>query len=146
MPEKKLALISFDGVHLLLPQGGVATIETTSSVELVATAPGAIGTLKTAGGEWPVYALAADFRPRSECPPTYKYCVAINRDDEAAFSLVCEQVSTISVADENELEPLQACMRTAANPIDALLLKDDKLMLVSDAEAMSQFLLPEVAA
>ena len=28
MAETQLALISFDGVHLLLPQSGIATIET----------------------------------------------------------------------------------------------------------------------
>jgi len=146
MSETKLALISFDGVHLLLPQVGVATIETASNIEPVVNAAGAIGTLRTAGGEWPVYALASDFKPRLECPPSYKYCIAINRDGKAAFSLVCEQVGSISVADEDGLEPLQACMRSAGNPIDALLLKDDKLMLVSDAESMSQYLLPEAAA
>ena len=146
MSEKKLALISFDGVHLLLPQGGVATIETTASVETGITADGAIGTLRAAGGEWPAYALTSNFRPHSECPPSYKYCVAINRENGAAFSLLCEQISTITVADETEFEPLEACMRNANNPIDSLLLKDDKLMLVSDAESMSQFLLPEAAA
>lgn len=146
MPEKKLALISFDGVHLLLPQGGVATIETASSVEPASSGNGAIGTLRAAGGEWPVYALASDFRPRAECPPSYKYCVAINRAGGAAFSLACEQVGTLSLGDDSELEPLQACMRTAGSPIESLLLKDDKLMLVSDPESMSQYLLPEAAA
>ena len=33
MAEQKLALISFDGVHLLLPQGGVATVETSSNID-----------------------------------------------------------------------------------------------------------------
>ena len=96
--------------------------------------------------EWPVYALASDFTPRGECPATYKYCVAVNIDKEAAFSLVCEEVSTISVDDEKELKPLQACMRTAQNPIESLLLRNGKLMLVSDIEAMQHYLLPEAAA
>jgi len=146
MSEKKLALISFDGVHLLLPQGGVATIDTLSSVDSGFAGDGTIGMLRAAGGEWPVYALAADFRPRAECPPSYKYCVAINRADGTGFSLACEQVGTLAVADEAELQPLQACMRTTGNPIESLLLKDDKLMLVSDAEAMAQYLLPKAAA
>jgi len=146
MSEKKLALISFDGVHLLMPQGGVTTIETASNVEPASSADGAIGTLRAAGGEWPVYALAGDFSTRDACPPSYKYCVAINASGGTGFSLVCEQVGTVSVDDENELQPLQACMRSAGNPIESLLLRDNKLMLVSDAESMSQYLLPEAAA
>lgn len=146
MSEHNLALISFDGVHLLLPQGGVATIETASNIDRESTESGSIGTLKSGGGEWPVYALASDFRPQADCPPSYKYCVAINRDNQAAFSLVCEEVGTVSVISDDELQPLQACMRTDRNPIESLLLKDNKLMLVSDIEAMQQYLLPEAAA
>lgn len=146
MSEQNLALISFDGVHLLLPQGGVATIETTNNIDRGSDASGSIGTLKSGGGEWPVYALASDFKPQADCPPTYKYCVAINCNNVAAFSLVCEEVGTVSVIDEDELKPLQACMRTDQNPIESLLLKDDKLMLVSDIEALQHYLLPEAAA
>lgn len=146
MAEQNLALISFDGVHLLLPQGGVATIETTTNIDRESPASGAIGTLKSGGGEWPVYALAADFKPQADCPPSYKYCVAINRNNEAAFSLLCEEVGTVSVVDADELKPLQACMRSEQNPIESLLLKDNKLMLVSDIEAMQHYLLPEAAA
>ena len=102
--------------------------------------------VSTNSGEWPAYALASDFTPQADCPPSYKYCVAINRNNQAAFSLVCEQVGTVSVVSEDELKPLQACMRTNRNPIESLLLKDDKLMLVSDIEAMQHYLLPEAAA
>lgn len=146
MTEKKLALISFDGVHLLLPQTGVATVETVGNVEPASAANGTIGMLSAAGGKWPVYALTADFRPRADCPSSYKYCVAFNADSHTGFSLACEQVGTVSVADESELQPLQACMRSADNPIESLLLKDNVLMLVSDAESMSRYLMPEAAA
>jgi hypothetical protein len=146
MAEQNLALISFDGVHLLLPQGGVATIETIGSIDREPSAAGSIGTLRSGGGEWPAYALTADFEPRAECPPSYKYCVAINRNDEAVFSLLCEEVGTVSVVDEDDLQPLQACMRGERNPIESLLLKDDKLMLVSNIEAMQHYLLPGAAA
>lgn len=131
---------------MLLPQGGVATIETASNIDREAAESGSVGTLRAGGGEWPAYALASDFKPQAECPPSYKYCVAINCDNQAAFSLVCEEVGTVSLISEDELKPLQDCMRTDRNPIESLLLKDNKLMLVSDIEAMQQYLLPEAAA
>lgn len=37
-------------------------------------------------------------------------------------------------------------MRTPQNPIESLVLRDGKLMLVSDAEAMQHYLLAEAAA
>jgi hypothetical protein len=146
MAETRLALISFDGVNLLLPQSGVATIETAASVSPEASVSGAIGVLKSAAGEWPVYALAADFTPRTDCPASYKYCVAVNCGHETAFSLACEEVGSISVDDEDDLKPMQACMRTPQNPIESLVLRDGKLMLVSDVQAMQHYLLPEAAA
>ena len=117
MSETRLALISFDGVDLLLPQDGIATIETSINVEQGTSVAGAVGTLKSPAGEWPAFALSADFRPNGERPESYKYCVAVNHDKQAAFSLLCEEVGTVSVDDADELQPLQACMRAAGNPI-----------------------------
>ena len=146
MSETRLALISFEGVNLLLPQEGIATIETATNVDRETSVSGAIGTLKSAGGEWPVFALNADFRPKSDCPESYKYCVAVNHDNQAAFSLVCEEVGTVSVAGTDELQPLQACMRTAENPIESLMLKEGRLMLVSGIESLQRYLAAEEAA
>lgn len=146
MSETRLALICFKGVSLLLPQEGIATIETANNVDRGASVSGAIGTLKSAGGEWPVFALGADFKPQGDCPESYKYCVAVNHDSRAAFSLVCEEVGTISITDAAELQPLQACMRTPDNPIESVMLKDGRLMLVSDIESLQHYLAPEVAA
>ena len=143
--EINLALISFDGVQLLLPQRDIATIDSSSGIETAASGDGTIGVLRTVSGEWPVYALAGDFSPRTDIPPTYKYCIAVDFNG-AGFALACEQVGSIEISDQRQLQPLQACMRSADNPIESLLLKDGKLMLVSDAESMSQYLLPEAAA
>jgi hypothetical protein len=146
MSETRLALISFDGVNLLLPQDGIATIETSANVEQGTAVPGAVGTLKSAAGEWPAFALSADFRPHASRPESYKYCVAVNLDNEAAFSLLCEEVGTVAVADADELQPLQACMRAAGNPIESMILKDNRLMLVSRIESLRHYLVAEEAA
>ena len=146
MSETRLALISFDGVNLLLPQEGIATIETAINVGQGASVAGAIGTLKSAGGEWPAFALRADFKPHFERPASYKYCVAVNHDNQAAFSLLCEEVGTVAVDDSGDLQPLQACMRSAGNPIESVVLKDGRLMLVSGIESMQHYLAPEEAA
>lgn len=146
MSETRLALISFDGVNLLLPQDGIATIETADNVDQEVSVPGAIGTLKSAAGEWPAFALSADFKPKDKRPETYKYCVAVNHDNQAVFSLLCEEVGTVAVSDADELQPLQVCMRAAGNPIESVVLKEGRLMLVSGIEPLQHYLVAEEAA
>jgi hypothetical protein len=44
------------------------------------------------------------------------------------------------------IKPLQGFMRNANNPIEALLLQDDRLMLVSQVDSMHRFLTTDLAA
>jgi len=140
MNDNNMALIIFAGVNLLLPQNAVVTIEMIENIETEVSVTGAIGTLKANEGEWPVFALGADFKPQLDCPPEYRYCVAVSQPGKAAFSIVCEEVESVTVDHESELKPLQACMRNTTNPIASLMYKDEKLMLVSDIEAMQNYL------
>ena len=150
MQHTNLAVMSFDGIHLLLPQQSVATIEVANSIADKVDAPNAVGSLKCSAGVWPVFALTAEFKVRNERPSAYRFCVGFNRDEREVFSLACEEVSTLSVDNVDQLKPVHTCMRTLSCPIESLLLKDNKLSLVSGIEAMYQFLLhgtliPEVA-
>jgi hypothetical protein len=144
MEHKNLAVMSFDGIHLLLPQQNVATIEVANSIADEVDIPGALGTLKSGARVWPVFALTADFKIQYERPSSYRFCVGFNHDDQEAFSLACEEVSTLSVDNLDQFKPLHACMQTLGCPLESLLLKDNKMMLVSDIEIMSQFLMPGI--
>ena len=93
-----------------------------------------------------MFALGADFKPHGNRPDSYKYCVAVNHENQAAFSLLCEEVGTVEVADSDELRPLQACMRTAGNPIESVILKDGRLMLVGGIASLQHYLAAEEAA
>lgn len=146
MAATNLAVISFDGVHLLLPQQAVATVEMTSSIISNDTPGESIGQLKTSAGEWPAYALQADFNACRQCPEKYRYCVAINRENREAFSIACEEVSSIILENDDELRPLQTCMRALYSPIEAVMLKGNRLMLVSNVETMQRFLSRSAAA
>lgn len=140
MDDNKMAMIIFGDVNLLLPQNAVVTIEMIESVDSEVSVEGAIGTLKVDEGEWPVFVLGADFKLQTDCPPEYKYCVAASQPGQSAFSILCEEVGSVMIDHSSELRPLQACMRSAINPIASLMYKDDKLMLVSDTESMKNYL------
>ena len=139
-----LAVLSFDGVNLLLPQHEVATIEVVNSIIDENDTPGAFGTLKSAGREWPVFALTSDFEKQLECPSNYKFCVGINYVKQAeAFSIACEEVNTLKIENASELKSVHTCMRTPECPIEALVLKDGQLLLMSDVATMRRYLMPE---
>lgn len=138
--DDRMALISFDGVNLLLPQNAVSTIEATESVRIEQQASGAIGRLEAEAGDWPVFALDGNFEPQTDCPPSYQFCVAINNPGESAFGIACEIVETVEVDDHARLQPLQDCMSKRGSPISSLLFRDRRLMLVSDGESMYEYL------
>jgi hypothetical protein len=146
MDQISLAVIDFDGVRLLFPQGGIATIEMLENMESAADAVGTIGRLRSGGREWPVYALDADFNRRREMSVSNKYCVAFDIDGQPAFSLACDQVSSLTLHSPDQIKPLLSCMRDTKNPVEALLLQDDRLMLMSQVEVMHRFLATELAA
>ena len=140
MEQISLAVIDIDEVQLLFPQGGIATIEMIENMESTADVVGAIGCLRSGGREWPVYALGADLSRRSESSESNRYCVAFDVDGQPAFSLACDQVSSLTLKSSDQLKPLQNCMRNTNNPVEALLLQDDRLLLMSRVEAMHHFL------
>ena len=145
MVQINLAVINFDSVQLLFPQGGVATIEIIENMESAAAA-GTIGRLRSGGREWPVYALDADLNRRRESSVSSKYCVAFDIDGQPAFSLACDQVSSLTLHSPDLIKPLPSCMRDTKNPVEALLLQDDRIMLMSQVEAMHRFLATDLAA
>ena len=146
MEQINLAVINFDTIELLIPQGAIATIEMIDSMEADAGTGGAVGRLRSGGREWPVYALSADLSRRTECMASNKYCVAVDIDGQPAFSIACDAVSSLTLDSADQIKPLQRFMRNQGSPIEALLFKDDRLMLVSRAESMQRFLDAELAA
>jgi hypothetical protein len=146
MNQINLAVVNFESVCVLFPQGGIATIEMIDNVESAADVVGAIGRLRSGGREWPVYALDADLNRRRESSLSNKYCVAFDIDGQPAFSLACDQVSSLTLQSSDQIKPLQSCMRDTKNPVEALLLQDDRLMLMSQVEVMHRFLAADLAA
>jgi hypothetical protein len=146
MEQISLAVVNFNNMQLLFPQEGIATIEMIDNMEPATEADGAIGRLRSGGREWPVFALDADLGRRSERSVSSKYCVAFDIDGQPAFALACDQVSSLTLSSREQLKPMPGCMRNADSPVEALLLQDDRLMLMSQVDAMHRFLAAELAA
>ncbi|MBW2471131.1 MAG: hypothetical protein JRE18_03535 [Deltaproteobacteria bacterium] len=146
MVVKNYAMLCFGGVRLLIPQENVATVEASEEIAPASNVAGAIGSLLAEGGEWPVFVLNEKFEPRAECPPAYLFCVAVSCGNGGAFAIACDDVSKISITDGGGFVPLQACMRLPNGPIESLMPRNGKLLLLSDVDAMWQYLVQERAA
>ena len=146
MEQLNMAVIGFGSAQLLIPQEGVATIELIEMMEAGAEQANAVGSLRAGGFGYSVFALDEHFALLNKTDASHKYCVAFNLNDQPAFALACESVSSLTLDAADEIKPLQACMRNPGNPVDALLLRDDELMLVSRIQSMHGFLNVEEAA
>jgi hypothetical protein len=144
--NENFAILSFDGINLLVPQANVVTIEMSSSFERRAQQNGALGNLSMGNVEWPVFALDAKFNSLVECPKNYRYCVAVSINGAAAFSLACEEVGAVVVESEDVFDALQDCMRAPASPIESLLYRDERLLLRVNVDRMANYLSLEAAA
>ena len=146
MQQVNLAVIGFDSMHLLIPQNSVATIEMIDSMEFGGGENGAAGKLRAAGREYPVYVLNARLESLSERSAAHKYCVAFNLDDQPAFAIACDEVRSLTRHAADEVKELPACMHIPGSPVEAMLLRDDRLMLFSQAASMLRFLTMDAAA
>ena len=142
--DLNMAVIGFGGVQLLMPQTSVATIEMIENLRAGDAAPGAIGFIHAGDRVWPVFTLNAELDICAERTPDNRYCVAFDLDGMPAFALTCDAVRSLELESANEIHPLQPCMQLPNSPLQALLLKDGELMLVSQVEALRQFLALDV--
>ena len=138
--EVNMAVVGFDGVQLLIPQSSVATIEMIENLKAGDAAPGAIGFIHAADREWPVYALDANLDISDQRGPNNRYCVAFNIAGQPAFALTCDAVSSLELTSVDEMRPLQPCMQMPGSPLQALVMRDGALMVVSRVKAMRRFL------
>ncbi|MDJ0832372.1 MAG: hypothetical protein QNJ69_02550 [Gammaproteobacteria bacterium] len=144
MEVKSWAMMGFDGLALLLPQASVSTIELVQSVQPVIEVHGSLGTITTGGKGWPVFSLDRQLKPLSGLADEHKFIACLSDADDPVFALACEVVTTISDIEPDAFKSIQDCMRIASCPVEAVLYRDNQLMMVSSLPAMKQLLLMEL--
>ena len=138
------ATMGFDGQTLLLPQESVGSIELVQSVHSAVETDNSLGTISSGGRTWPVFALDRLFNPLSSLAEGHRFIVCLTVGDDPLFAIACETVTTLGDAKMDDFNPIRQCMRIASCPVEAVLYRDNRLMLVPSLDAMKHLLLTEM--
>ena len=135
------AILMFEDLHLVVPQGDVRTLEPISAVAPPEQDDATVGSIAFQGDAWPVYCLASDLQPLRTLPATRRVCALLDTGDRY-FGLTCDQIRTLTNSAPRLLS-IPPCMHTRDSPIQALALYEKGgLGCVTSAVQLADFLSP----
>ena len=136
--DQLYALLSLHHHALLLPQGGIRTLESVLDISLDGQLANSVGWLPFEGDRWPVYGLDERLNPCSELPKTQRLCVLLSIEG-GYFGLLCQNSATLR-GSAVCIRPLPTAMIKPGSPLRGLALYSDGVGLMSTAEALATFL------
>ena len=146
MDSTTFALVGFDSLKLLIPQRAIATIEMIDGLDKISETEHAVAELSVAGRQWPVFAPDSRFGLQASLPESSKYCVAFDVDGQAAFAFACDEVSSLTLAAGETVQPLADCLLGPGSPFEGGLLRDAQVMFYCSEQAMHRYLVMDEAA
>ncbi len=142
--ESQYALIGFDNTSLLIPQQEVSVVETIDTVEINSdlSSDNVLGYFKNDMGNWPVFAISADFTKRDCLIASDRYCICLQDPDYGQFGIICSAVSSFQ-AEENSLmmHTIAEIMLLPLSPILKLVYYQNYLYLLSNVEKLYGYLI-----
>jgi len=138
LDRSHFAVLSIEGLSLLLPQQDIHTVEPVLDLELTTGERGYAGWINREEERWPVYCLSADLEPLRDLPIERRVCVILDHD-ESGFGLACEQMTTLQQA-HLSFFAVPECMRTPGLPVRALARHDEGVLCVTTAVDLAGFL------
>lgn len=146
--------IALGELELLVPQADVHSVEPIAEIDETAATGASVGAVQLAARQWPIYALSAALSPRRTVPDEARVCVLLG-DAGFWFGLVCLEIGAVGVS-RIASTPLPVCMRKAPSPIDALALPpinalalppidalallDERVMCITSAARLGEYL------
>lgn len=128
----RYALLTMDGLQLLMPQNQVHALEPSFDVQYPDT--GGVGWITVAGLRSPVYCLSEDLKPLRKTPASRPICVLLD-GGAGLFGVLCDEV-TMFEQDEPNIAPLPACMRTPGTPLRGVVLDGEQVLCVGSADGL----------
>lgn len=133
------AVLTFDGLNLMVRQAEVRTLEPASAVDWPqAEETNLVGRIDMETGRWPVFCLAAGLTPLASVPPNRRVCILLS-DGKRGFGLLCDQVKTVEAGRLN-IVPMPACMKSSASPLVGMALDGGDLTCLITTSRLARFL------
>jgi chemotaxis signal transduction protein len=127
--------------QLAIPQHDVRTIESVRDLHPdPADAGDHCGHVTSAGELWPVYALDEDLEPERSPPSQRRVCILVEHEG-TCLGVLADRVAKLPDAGL-QLTPLPGCMGKTAAPVAALLVKSDRVLILTTAERLGTCLSP----
>lgn len=136
--DSAAALLKINGLNLLLPQGEIRSLESSTDIDVNAPALHSVGWIEYAQKHWPVYCLSEELTLMEIVPPERRACVMLLMG-AGYIGIMCDDMLILKnfAAQSHEL-PL--AMRLPDTPILHLVSYDQGIACVSNANLMTTYI------
>lgn len=141
LDSSQLALLEFDDIIVSFPQTQVLTIENLSQINTPQSTGKSYGTLSYNLSELPVYTFNHDLALMDQPAINNRFCIAIKHPDENEFfAITCDTVNQYNIKDRATITAIPSLMHNPDSPVIKLVKKDNRLILMSNAESMRTYI------
>ena len=109
------ALLKINSLNLLLPQGDIRTLESSTDINLVAPALHSVGWVSYQQKHWPVYCLSEELALLDVIPPERRACAMLNMG-AGYIGIMCDDMVVLKNYTAQRYE-LPIAMKAANTPI-----------------------------
>lgn len=131
------ALLKIDSLSLLLPQGEIRTMESSSDIDAIAPALRSAGWVGYAGKRWPVYCLSEELTLMDNVPAQRRGCVLMTMG-AGYLGIMCDDMVVLKDVAAQRYE-LPVPMRLPASPILYLVNYEQGIASVSNARQITSY-------
>jgi hypothetical protein len=143
--------MSFDGVHLLVTQEDIFSVEIAEDVQLFTAeealeiaeikeeGAGSIGWIVVGEYQFLVYALAGNMERMNFVPEGSRYCVVL-QTAKTAYGLLCADMESLRQGYDLSIQRIPSCMQTPHTPFTYLAVWEGQLACVTSSTALFHYL------
>jgi hypothetical protein len=132
------ALLKINGLHLLLPQGEIRTLESATDVDATATALHSAGWITYAQKRWPVYCLSDELALLAVVPSERRAC-AMLATGAGYIGILCDDMIVLKDFSAQRYE-LPVAMKLPDTPILHLVAYEQGMACVSNANQLTSYI------
>lgn len=137
----QLAILTFDNVRLGLPLQEVAVIERIAGIRYSEASGQSLGSLSRMGRRYAVYGFSPRLQLLPELPSQRLFCACLGEQSaQTGVAVACDTVVPVNLEQAAVLQPVPVCMQRTGSPLRYLLKYRQRLVLVSTAAALMDYI------